>query len=84
MYLFFGLNSQAISIVNGDFVLSSLESPNGGHMILLYGVRIDDNHNVEGFWAHDPGDYKPLRKNIFLTSKEFLQRTKFQGITIHG
>jgi hypothetical protein len=58
-------------ILNNNYILSSVKSPTGGHLILIYGFEIDKNGKIKGFWYHNPYNYKKEGKSQFIKLKEF-------------
>lgn len=59
-------------IVKNNYILASVKSKKrGGHLIVVYGVRLKKEGLVEGFWIHDPisyesnGEAKYMKKQVF-------------------
>jgi len=60
----------AQEILNRNFVLGSMKSKMGGHLLLVYGFRIGVK-GIEGFWIHDPNTYSGIGSNVLLAKSQF-------------
>lgn len=61
----------ALELKKENFVLASIKSPTGGHLLLVYGVRFDKEGNLEGLIVHDPNNYKGPGEAKFIPRVEF-------------
>jgi len=48
----------ALLILDRNYVLASIESTTGGHLLLVYGFTMGENGKLEGFFVHDPNNYR--------------------------
>lgn len=61
----------ALSVTTGNYALASIDSPSGGHLLLIYGVRLSASGNLEGFYLHDPNDYHTHGEAQFIPKQHF-------------
>jgi hypothetical protein len=61
----------ALIISKGAFVLASIKSLTGGHFLLIYGFKLDDEGKLSGFWIHNPNDFEEDGKGKYASKKDF-------------
>lgn len=61
----------ALEIWEGNYVLASIRSERGGHLLLLYGIKISKNRSLEGFYVHDPSNFLRDGEARFISKEEF-------------
>ncbi len=61
----------ALIISNNNYVISSVKSNSGGHLLLLYGFKLKRKDELVGFWYHDPNNFKTDGMNRFISKEEF-------------
>lgn len=71
----------ALEIQKQNYVLASIKSEHGGHLLLVYGYKLDDQGKLKGFFVHDSNNYQEPGENKFVTVKEYERVAKFQTIT---
>ena len=60
----------AEEIIDGKYVLASIKSEMGGHLLLVYGFRLG-SEGLKGFWLHDPNTYNCWGQNSFVAKDNF-------------
>jgi len=65
----------ALIISNNNYVISSVKSNSGGHLLLLYGFKLKEKGELVGFWYHDPNNFKTDGMNRFISKEEFNKLT---------
>lgn len=58
-------------VLDQKYSLASIKSNTGGHLLLVYGFRIGQNHKIDGFIVNDPNDYKTKGDEKFVAKKDF-------------
>ena len=61
----------ALDIHDGSFVLSSIDSESGGHLLLLYGYQMEKKGKLKGFWFNDSLDYREGGRHKFIEKRQF-------------
>ncbi|MBX4205787.1 C39 family peptidase [Candidatus Microgenomates bacterium] len=61
----------AKDILENKYVLASVKSETGGHILLIYGFKIEDNGRLTGFFVNDPNNYYEDGDNKYITKHEF-------------
>lgn len=62
---------------DGYYVLASIKSSSGGHLLLIYGFKVDGKGNLAGFWLHDSGRIVAGGgKGKYLSLDSFAERSK--------
>lgn len=64
-----------------NYVLASVKSETGGHLVLIYGFRLDKNSKLAGFWLHDPSNYRRIGSNVFVKKEDFDRISTHRAIT---
>lgn len=72
----------AAAISQNHYAIASVKSPHGGHLLLIYGVRINQKHHIDGYFAHDPYDLDKPGEAIFMGTQEFKDRFNNRGIIV--
>ncbi len=67
---FVGPYKMAQLIRKGSYLLASLDSPQGGHIVLVYGYR-QDHGKLAGFYLHDPMEYTKKGEGVYKTIDQF-------------
>lgn len=57
-------------VLSGDYVLASIFSSSGGHLLLIYGIKIQKGRLIS-FVVHDPYDLKVEGKDKEVSKKDF-------------
>lgn len=63
----------ALLVRNGSYVLASIDSSTGGHLLLIYGFSLGENGRVKSFWLHDPNNFEKEGRSR-LVNKENLEK----------
>jgi hypothetical protein len=61
----------ALEIAQNKYILASMKSKNGGHLLLLYGVKVAKSGGLQGFFVHDPNNYQSEGESKFIEIDDF-------------
>jgi hypothetical protein len=61
----------ALILANSNYALASIKSDTGGHLLLLYGFRLNEKGQLEGFIHHDPNSFEKEGKGTFISRAAF-------------
>jgi len=70
-------------ILQNHYVMTSMKSNTGGHLLLLYGFRVGENGKLEGFWYHNPNNSRKKGKSLFIKKEEFDKEFKNRIIELY-
>lgn len=73
----------ALEIWDGNYVLASIKSERGGHLLLLYGIKVSKNRALGGFYCHDPSSFLKDGEARFIPKKEF-DRLSTRRVIVFG
>ncbi len=65
----------ALLLHSGICLLVSVKSSRGGHMLLFFGFRLNKNKKLDGFWYHDPYNFKRNGENLFISIDDLNRRS---------
>lgn len=72
----------AESIYQNKCVIASIGSQNDSHNVLIYGLKVGDNHKIIGFYYHDPQNYDKQGAKQYLSIKDFKMGFLNKGIAV--
>jgi len=79
---FISINQIAKFVLENKYILASLKSSSGGHLVLIYGFTIKNN-KVINLIIHDPYTYNNIGKSNTLNKKDFVKKSKKRGIVFN-
>ncbi len=68
---------------DNNYVLCSLESDFGGHIVLVYGYKVGRKGALKGFWLNDPSDYYHKGEGRYLSKSDFEKQFKRRVIIVN-
>lgn len=71
----------ALEIQKRNYVLASIKSEHGGHLLLVYGYKVGEKGELAGFLVHDPDNYQSTGEAKFINLKEYENLANFRTIT---
>jgi hypothetical protein len=72
----------AQSLYQDKYVITSIGSKNDSHNVLIYGLRVGDNHQIMGFYYHDPQNYEHPGAKQYISLRDFKKRFLNKGIAV--
>jgi hypothetical protein len=72
----------ALIISKNAFVLASIKSSTGGHFLLIYGFKLNDEGELSGFWIHNPNDFEEDGKGKYVSKRDFNKLTTRRIISL--
>lgn len=67
-------------IYENKVVIASVDSPTGGHLILIFGVKTNKKRRITGFYYHNPSSFSGSGKNRFIKTSDLRVRLNGRGI----
>ncbi len=61
----------ALLMDQGSYVLCSVKSETGGHILLATGYRLGKNGSLRGLWFDDPSDFSHSGEDRYVNKKDF-------------
>ncbi len=58
-------------VLSEKYSLASIKSDTGGHLLLIYGFKMGNDHKIEGFVVHDPNNFKTKGDGKFISKSDF-------------
>jgi hypothetical protein len=71
MHKFIPASEIALILARNNYVLASVKSDTGGHLLLLYGFCINELKELSGFTYHDPNNFGKNGEANFISKKDF-------------
>ena len=84
LHKFISSSEIALILANKRYVLASIKSDTGGHLLLLYGFKLDNKGKLEGFVYHDPNNFEKDGENNFVLKQDFDKLTTRRVISFNG
>lgn len=72
----------ATNIYQDKYVITSIGSKNDSHNVLVYGLKVEDNHQIMGFYYHDPQNYNHQGAKQYISLKDFKKKFLNKGIAV--
>lgn len=69
-------------ILEDNYVLASIDSETGGHLLLLYGFKLGQDGKIEGFWHHDPNDFVESGNRKYIKIEKFSRLSTRRAVII--
>ncbi len=73
----------SLYLLKNHYVMASMESSTGGHLLLLYGFKLDTNHKLAGFWIRNPNNSNKKGESQFVSKEEFEKNFKKRIIELY-
>lgn len=74
----------ALILASKRYILASIKSDTGGHLLLLYGFKLDNKGKLEGFFYHDSNNFGKDGKANFILKKDFDKLTTRRIVSFNG
>ncbi|RJR30050.1 hypothetical protein C4564_01140 [Candidatus Microgenomates bacterium] len=71
-----------LALSSNKYVIASIHSSHGGHMILIYGAKILNNKQLLGFHYNDPNNHKRAGHKCYISIKKFKEKFKYMGVVV--
>ncbi len=64
----------ADNLYQDKYIIASIGSENDSHNILIYGLKVSENHKIMGLYYHNPQNYDKQGAKQYISLKEFKKK----------